>query len=125
MILQTSGSVLPSATRLSYTLKFNAPDCTCPAPPATPGPDEPEPPSDQPTALSPVADTYIEAGDITPEGFEAAIVKESSVLYGEGAYEGLIMVGAADYLEANSQGEAVILSIAEPPVAEIPGEVSK
>jgi hypothetical protein len=64
--------------------------------------------------------TYVEAGDISGEAFEPMIVQETSLLVGEGAYEGLMVIGTADYLEANNQGEAVIYSISSPPVAEIP-----
>ena len=64
--------------------------------------------------------TYVEAADTSSGDYEPVLIQESSLLFGEGAYEGLMMVGFGDYLEANGQGEAVIFSVGSPPVAEIP-----
>ena len=64
--------------------------------------------------------TYVQAGDTSSGDYEPVLVQESSVLFGEGAYEGLMVVAFGDYLEANGQGEAIIFSVGSPPAAEIP-----
>jgi hypothetical protein len=62
--------------------------------------------------------TYIEAGDPSVDG-PPAIVRETMVLTGDGAYEGLVLFVTGDYREAGA-GEAVILRVAVPPVPGVP-----
>ena len=62
--------------------------------------------------------TYVEAGDGS-DG-PPAMVAESGILIGEGGYEGLIAVMYADYIEADAQGESVILERSVPPFPEVP-----
>jgi hypothetical protein len=64
--------------------------------------------------------TYVDAADLTGEEPQMLLINEAGVLIGEGAYEGLIAISNADYLEANNQGEAVILRISAPPAPGIP-----
>ncbi len=64
--------------------------------------------------------TYVDAADITGEDPQMLLINEAGVLIGEGAYEGLIAISYSDYLEADHQGEAVILRISAPPAPEIP-----
>jgi hypothetical protein len=62
--------------------------------------------------------TYVVAGDPSAGG-PPAIVRETMVMTGDGAYEGLVMFVTGDYRESTA-GEAVILSVGVPPVPDVP-----
>ena len=62
--------------------------------------------------------TYVEAG--SGSDGPPAMVAEAGILIGEGGYEGLIAVIHGDYVEADGQGEAVILERSVPPIPEVP-----
>jgi len=62
--------------------------------------------------------TFVQAGDPSVDG-PPTIVRETGVLIGEGAYEGLIAFMTGDYREG-SGGEGVIYGIAVPPVPDVP-----
>ena len=68
---------------------------------------------------------YVEAGDTSGDEYAPLIISETSLMIGEGAYEGLVAVVVGDYLENGSEGEAVIYAFSAPPVPEIPDAAAK
>ena len=62
--------------------------------------------------------TFVLAADPSVDG-PPAIQRETAILTGEGAYEGLTIVVTGDYREGTS-GEGVIYEIGLPPVPDVP-----